>query len=189
MLNKNYGKRKQDGSIEYAPRKFVENGNIFVPRIDDDQAYALRGWLKIIDIKPEYDLAKKMLSLVRWTEDLLLMTLTAQYEIVDIPKPTTRQVRRFSKLKLVEFCMEKGIWQELKTFLDGTGYYDLFVMAVFFLENDKFFMQGLQAFRQHKAQDPEYDADVLQKLIQQALAYAFDSYETVPVEHVESQQQ
>lgn len=55
-------------------------------------------------------------------------------------------MRRFSKLKLVEFCMEQGIWQELKDFLEGAGYYDLFVMAVFFLENDKFFMRGLQAF-------------------------------------------
>jgi len=49
--------------------------------------------------------------------------------------------------------MEQGIWDELKSFLEETGYYDLFVMAVFFLENDKFFMRGLQAFQQHKAQE------------------------------------
>ena len=74
------------------------------------------------------------------------MTLTAQYDVIDRLAPSTVQVRRFSKLKLVEFCMEQGIWDELKAFLEETGYYDLFVMAVFFLENDKFFMRGLQAF-------------------------------------------
>ena len=186
MLNKNYGKRKQDGSIEYAPRKFIENGNIFVPRIDDDQAYAIRGWLKIIDIKPSYDTTKKMLHLISWIEDSIQMTLTAQYEIVDIPSPTTVQVKRFSKLKLVAFCMEKKIWMDLKTFLRRLGYYDLFVMAVYFLENDKFFMQGLEAFKQYKAQDPKYDSEVLQQLIQQALDAAFDGMQEV---HIEEQEQ
>lgn len=189
MINRRYGKNTSGTTIEYAPRTFRENGAVIAPRIDDDEFYHSRGWFTILDIKPKYDPATKMLSLVGWTRDDQLMTLTAQYDIIDRPAPSTIQVRRFSKLKLVEFCMEKGIWQELKTFLEGTGYYDLFVMAVFFLENDKFFMQGLQAFRQHKAQDLEYDADALQKLIQQALAYAFDSYETVPVEQAEIQQQ
>lgn len=97
-------------------------------------------------------------------------------------------MRRFSKLKLVEFCMEQGIWKELKDFLEEAGYYDLFVMAVFFLENDKFFTRGLQAFQQHKAQEEGYDAQALQEMIDQALAYAFDSYETVPAEQEEAQQ-
>lgn len=106
-----------------------------------------------------------------------------------MPAPTTMQVRRFSKLKLVEFCMEQGIWDELKSFLEETGYYDLFVMAVFFLENDKFFMRGLQAFQQHKAEEPDHDSAALQEMITQALAYAFDSYETVPVEQEQATEQ
>lgn len=189
MTNRRYGKNTSGTTIEYAPRTFRENGAVIAPRIDDDEFYHSRGWFTLLDVKPEYDPAMKMLSLAGWIRDDQLMTLTAQYDIIDRPAPSTVQVRRFSKLKLVEFCMEQGIWDELKAFLEETGYYDLFVMAVFFLENDKFFMRGLQAFQQHKAQDPEYDADVLQKLIQQALAYAFDSYETVPVEQVEIQQQ
>lgn len=189
MLNKNYGKKNQNGSIEFAPRKFVEDGNIFVPRIDDDEAYASRGWLKIVDVKPEYDPTKKMLKLVDWLEDLRLMTLTAQYEIVDLPSPSIRQVRRFSKLKLVEFCMQKKIWTDLKSFLENRGYYDLFVMAVYFLENDKFFLQGLQAFKDYKTQDPEYDAETLNRLISQALLYSFDGMQDVPIEQNESEEQ
>ena len=187
MTNRRYGKNTGGTAIEYAPRTFRENGAIIAPRLDDDEFYHNRGWFTIIDVKPEYDPATKMLSLAGWTRDDQLMTLTAQYDIIDRPAPSTIQVRRFSKLKLVEFCMEQGIWDELKTFLEGTGYYDLFVMAVFFLENDKFFMRGLQAFQQHKAQEEGHDAQALQEMIDQALAYAFDSYGTVPVEQEDSQ--
>lgn len=188
MTNRRYGKNTSGTAIEYAPRTFRENGAVIAPRIDDDEVYHSRGWFTIVDMKPEYDPKTKMLSLVKWTRDDQLMTLTAQYDVIDRPAPSTVKVRRFSKLKLVEFCMEQGIWQELKDFLEETGYYDLFVMAVFFLENDKFFMRGLQAFQQHKAQEEGHDAQALQEMIDQALAYAFDSYETVPVEQVESQQ-
>ena len=188
MINRRYGKNTSGTTIEYAPRIFRENGAVIAPRINDDEAYHSRGWFTIIDVKPEYDQATKTLSLVGWTRDDQLMTLTAQYDIIDRPPPSTVQVRRFSKLKLVEFCMEQGIWDELKAFLESTGYYDLFVMAVFFLENDKFFTRGLQAFQQYKAQEEGHDAQALQEMIDQALTYAFDSYETVPVEQEESQQ-
>ena len=188
MTNRRYGKNTSGTAIEYAPRTFRENGAVIAPRIDDDKAYHSRGWFTILDVKPEYDQTTKMLSLVEWTRDDQLMTLTAQYDVIDRPAPSTVQVRRFSKLKLVEFCMEQGIWQELKDFLEETGYYDLFVMAVFFLENDKFFTRGLQAFQQHKAQEEGHDTKALQEMIDQALAYAFDSYETVPVEQEEALQ-
>lgn len=187
MTNRRYGKNTSGITIEYAPRIFRENGAVIAPRIDDDEFYHGRGWFTILDIKPEYDPTVKMLSLVGWTRDDQLMTLTAQYNIIDQPAPSTIQVRRFSKLKLVEFCMEQGIWDELKAFLEETGYYDLFVMAVFFLENDKFFMRGLQAFQQHKAQEEGYDAQELQEMIDQALQYSFDNYETVPVEQIDNE--
>ena len=189
MTNRRYGKNTSGTMIEYAPRTFRENGAVIAPRIDDDEFYHSRGQYTILDVKPEYDPATKMLSLVGWNRDDQLMTLTAQYDIIDRPAPSTIQVRRFSKLKLVEFCMEQGIWDELKAFLEETGYYDLFVMAVFFLENDKFFMRGLQAFQQHKAQEEQHDAQELQEMIDQALTYAFDSYETVQAEQEENQQQ
>lgn len=38
-------------------------------------------------------------------------------------------------------------------------------MAVFFLENDKFFMRGLQAFQRHKVQEEGHDAQALQEMI------------------------
>ena len=55
MLNKNYGDVTEAGGIKYAPRKFIEGDGVFVPRVDDDEAYFARGWFKVIDNKPEYD--------------------------------------------------------------------------------------------------------------------------------------
>ena len=69
MTNKRYGRKRPDNTIEYAPRIFRENGAVIAPRIDDDEFYHSRGWFTILDIKPEYDPATKMLSLVGWTRD------------------------------------------------------------------------------------------------------------------------
>ena len=55
MLNKNYGDVTESGSIKYAPSKFVEGDRVFIPRVDDDEAYFARGWFKVINNKPEYD--------------------------------------------------------------------------------------------------------------------------------------
>ena len=55
MLNKNYGDVTESGSIKYAPRKFVEGDGVFIPRVDDDEAYFARGWFKVINNKPVYD--------------------------------------------------------------------------------------------------------------------------------------
>lgn len=54
-LNKRYGKTKVNGDIEYAPRSFYENDSLYVPRVDDDEAYFDRGWYKVVNVKPAYD--------------------------------------------------------------------------------------------------------------------------------------
>lgn len=37
------------------------------------------------------------------------------------------------------FCMEQNIWTDVKEFLKKVGYYDLFVMAQYFLDTDDYF--------------------------------------------------
>ena len=86
-----------------------------------------------------------------WAEDSDDKEVFITWEIVELPPtPHYIQVRKFSKLRLVEFCMARGIWANLKSYIEKLGYYDLFVMAQIFLENDKFFMQGLDAYKQLK---------------------------------------
>lgn len=67
---------------------------------------------------------------VGWAEDGDDKEVFITWEIVELPPtPHYIQVRRFSKLRLVEFCMEHGIWESLKSYIIELGYYDLFVMA------------------------------------------------------------
>jgi hypothetical protein len=54
MENKNYAKLI-DNKIQYAPRKFLENNNLIVPKQNDDEFYFKRGYFKVVDIKPHYD--------------------------------------------------------------------------------------------------------------------------------------
>ena len=74
--------------------------------------------------------------------------------------------------------MERGIWSNLKSYIEKLGYYDLFVMAQIFLENDTFFMQGLNAYKQLKISEG-MDPEEIQALIDAALDAAFDGYETI----------
>lgn len=184
--NRRYG-RARAGGIEYAPRVFSENGQVFVPREDDDQAYISRDWFKVVERRPEYDPAKYALKQTGWAEDGERKEAFITWEIVELPPtPHYVQVRRFSKLRLVEFCMERGIWANLKSYIEKLGYYDLFVMAVVFLENDKFFRAGLQAYKDFKVSEGA-DPEEVQATIDAALDFAFDDYETVEAEEEEGE--
>jgi len=81
MVNKNYGNLTSGGSIQYAPREFRENGTLFVPRVDNDEAYFERGWYKVINVKPQYDPASEIVYIKNWSKDEELRTVTANYVI------------------------------------------------------------------------------------------------------------
>ena len=80
--------------------------------------------------------------------------------------------------------MERGIWEGLKSYITELGYYDLFVMAVVFLENDKFFMAGLQSYKDFRVSEGA-DPEEIQATIDAALDFAFDDYETVEADEEE----
>lgn len=81
MLNKNYGRASGNAGIEYAPRAFHESDSLVVPRIDDDEAYASRGWYRVINVRPSYDAAAKTCFITRWTVDENTKTITAEYTV------------------------------------------------------------------------------------------------------------
>lgn len=174
MLNKNYGNLTTAGSIQYAPREFRENGQLFVPRIDNDDAYLSRGWYKIINIKPSYDAASQVAYIQNWIKDDEAKTITANYVVQARPEDTLEKTRKFSKLRITLFCIEQGIWEDIKEFLISLGYYDLFVMAQFFLETDEYFKKGLELFTEmYKEKDPTVDID---SMVDTMLNFAFDGY-------------
>ena len=187
MANRNFGRSDGKGGIQYAPSVFNEDGQIIVPNPLDEEIYFARGWLKVVDVKPAVG-ENQRADLTGWTENLEAKTITAQYTVVDVPPPKKYiQVRRFSKLRLVEFCMEHAFWENLKSYMQKLGYYDLFLMAQVFLENDKFFKTGLQAYKDFKVSEGA-DPEEIQAMIDTALDFAFDDYEMVEVDDEESEQ-
>lgn len=177
-LNKRYGDLTTGGSIKYAPRKFIENGQLFVPREDNDQAYIERGWYKIINIKPSYDPTSQIVYIKDWSKDEEAKTVTANYEIQARPADTRKKAKRYSKLRITLFCIEQQIWDDVKHFLEKAGYYDLFVMAQYFLDTDDYFQRGMQLFKAAYA-DEQHPLEELNDLIEGMLNFAFDGYEII----------
>lgn len=176
MENKNYAKLI-DNKIQYATRKFVENNKLIIAKIIDDEFYFSRGYYKVVDIIPHYDSSKQSIQILKWNIDEANHTITSVYEVLDnVVQPiNNNQVRKFSKLKLTLFCIENNIWQDVKEYLEKIGYYDLFVMAVYFLETDEYFVKGLESFKQAYIDEnrSEQEIDVL---IENMKKFAHDGY-------------
>ena len=176
MLNKNYGKLTSSNSIQYAPRSFRENDSLVVPRIDDDEAYFARGWFKVINNKPEYDAVSQVVYIKDWTKDTEAKTVTANYVVAPRPEDTRKKAKKYSKLRMTLFCMQQDIWEKVKGFLEHIGYYDLFVMAQYFLDTDDYFQQGISMFKQQYIEDGG-TAEEIDSLVETMLNFAFDGYE------------
>lgn len=179
MDNKNYGRlsrsHENPGVFEYAPRSFKEGSSIIVPKIDDDEAYFSRGWLKVIDVKPPCDYNTQILKLTGYDEDQEHHQIIFLYTVEDIPDSQRTKRKIYSKLKLTMFCMDCGLWNIVKAKLEELGYYDLFVMAQYFTNDDKNFIKGIDIFKEF-LKDKVEDVD---KLIIQALTFAFDREEII----------
>lgn len=172
--NTRYARLAENNSIEYSPRTFKEGGEIIVPRVDDDEAYFSRGWYLVVDVVPEYDRQTQYVKSKTWVVIQSIHTINAQYEIDDIPQE--EKVKRYSKLKLTLFCMQQNLWADVKAFLEKIGYYDLFVMAQYFLETDEYFQQGINLFKQAMI-DKGTAEDVVQHMIDEMKDFAFDGFE------------
>ena len=176
MENRNYAKLI-DNTIQYAPRKFIENGSLIVPREIDDEFYFSRGYFKVVDIKPHYDHATQNVSILKWNINEIKHTITSVY-VVNENQTYSKQVRKFSKLKITLFCIENKIWQDVKEYLEKIGYYDLFVMATFFLESDEYFNKGLQMYMEAMVASGSSKDDI-ESLIENMKNFAYDGDVTV----------
>ena len=176
MLNKNYGKLTSSNSIQYAPRSFRENDSLVVPRIDDDQAYLTRGWYKVVNVKPQYDAVTQIIYIKQWIINESEKTITAEYVVNPRPVDTRKKAKKYSKLRITLFCMEQGIWNDVKEFLEKIGYYDLFVMAQYFLDTDDYFQRGIAMFEDAYA-DANRSKEEIESLVETMLNFAFDGYE------------
>ena len=178
MINKNYGKLTSPNSIQYAPRSFRENDSLVIPRIDDDQAYFARGWYKVVNVKPQYDAVTQTIYVKQWITNESEKTITAEYIINPRLVDTRKKAKKYSKLRMTLFCMEHGIWNDVKDFLEKIGYYDLFVMAQYFLDTDDYFQRGIAMFKDSYA-DVNHPKEEIETLVKTMLNFAFDGYEII----------
>ena len=118
MLNRNYGKLRDDARIIYAPSE-VKVGNTYYPAPTAEQ-YAACGYLPIESTKPEKDGAYFVSTEYGDLVDGRIVRRYDERPIVAPPPPVTR----YSKLKLIVASKAAGKWESFKAFIAQAGYED-----------------------------------------------------------------
>ena len=139
MLNRNYGKLRDDARIIYAPSE-VKVGNTYYPSPTAEQ-FAACGYYPIDSTKPE-----KEGSYFVSTEygDLVDGRIVRRYDERPIVEPPP-QVIRYSKLKLIVASKAAGKWDAFKAFIAQAGYEDEWNAAQFLSSNYAQFEQAKTA--------------------------------------------
>ena len=114
MLNRNYGKLRDDARIIYAPSE-VKVGNTYYPAPTEEQ-YAACGYLPIESTKPEKDGAYFVSTEYG---DLVDGRIVRRYDERPIVAPPPRT---FSKLKLYAVLSAANLWDALKAWLEAHTY-------------------------------------------------------------------
>lgn len=138
MLNRNYGKLRDDARIIYAPSE-VKVGNTYYPAPTAEQ-YAACGYYHIDSTKPEKD---GVYFVSTEYGDLVDGRIVRRYDERPIIAPPP-QVVRYSKLKLIVASKAAGKWEAFKAFITQAGYEDEWNAA-------QFLSSGYAQFEQAKA--------------------------------------
>ena len=139
MLNRNYGKLRDDARIIYAPSE-VKVGNTYYPSPTAEQ-FAACGYYPIDSTKPEKDGAYFVSTEYG---DLVDGRIVRRYDERPIVEPPP-QVIRYSKLKLIVASKAAGKWEEFKAFIAQAGYEDEWNAAQFLSSNYAQFEQAKTA--------------------------------------------
>lgn len=139
MLNRNYGKLRDDARIMYAPSE-VKVGNTYYPAPTAEQ-YAACGYYPIDSTKPEKDGAYFVSTEYG---DLVDGRIVRRYDERPIVAPQP-PVMRYSKLKLIVASKSAGKWEAFKAFIAQAGYEDEWNAAQFLSSNYAQFEQAKTA--------------------------------------------
>ena len=163
-MNTNYGKLV-DGGIVYAPPTLdTEDGKKMNP---SEASYLAAGWKKVVDEPPAPENGCTV-EPSAWNETDT--TLTRVYK--QIPKPSQETPsggsgtgigrdsdmpsapapvgkRVFSKLKLVAALKAADKWVLVKTWLEEKSYYDYYLAAQNFAEDNALFVEGRDAVKRY----------------------------------------
>ena len=157
-MNKKYG-RLVDGQIEYAPKSLDTKDGI---KMNPSKAsYLAEGWKKVVDVKPTADAGYRV-EVSGWREDK--ETVTCVYKLV-AGEAAQSGPRIFSKLKLVAALKEADKWVLVKTWLEEKAYYDYYLAAQNFSEDNDLFREGKAALQAYVGMSDEEIEAILSKCI------------------------
>lgn len=133
-----------DNQLHPAPRAFMLNGAMvtnpkaehFATLNDERAKQGLPPYLPVVDERPTTDAAHYAVA-TGWTRDG--ETWRRVYEVRELPPPPPRT---FSKLRIVAALTTAGVWDSVKQLLIERGFYDLFLAAQDFREDNEYFANG-----------------------------------------------
>ena len=154
-----YGKLVE-GEIVYAPASLdTENGKLMNPSA---ASYLAAGWKKVVEEPPEPEEGMTV-DVSGWTETET--TLVRTYKQIPIPPqpeaegggqggdtppaPAPVGKRIFCKLKLVAALKAADKWVLVKTWLEEKAYYDYYLAAQNFAEDNALFLEGKAAIQRY----------------------------------------
>ena len=165
-MNTEYG-RLVDGKIVYAPQTLGTEG--VVKMNPSEESYLAAGWKKVVEDPPQANEGCTV-EPSGWTETET--TLVRTYK--QVPKPAAPEAegggsggtgggrdsdmpsapapvgkRTFSKLKLVAALKAADKWVLVKTWLEEKSYYDYYLAAQNFAEDNELFAEGKAAIQRY----------------------------------------
>ena len=140
-MNRKYG-RLVNGRIEYAPYALEVEGGV---KMNPSRAsYLAAGWKEVVDERPATEPGFRA-EVSGWTEDA--ETITCVYKTVADAASPASGARVFSKLKLVAALKKTDKWVLVKTWIEERGYYDYYIAAQNFREDNPLFVEALAAIK------------------------------------------
>ena len=154
-----YGKLVE-GEIVYAPASLdTENGKLMNPSA---ASYLAAGWKKVVEEPPAPEEGMTV-EVSGWSETETALVRT--YKQIPIPPqpeaegggqggdtppaPAPVGKRIFSKLKLVAALKAADKWVLVKTWLEEKAYYDYYLAAQNFAEDNALFLEGKAAIQRY----------------------------------------
>ena len=181
-MNTKYGKLT-DGQIAYAPNSLdTDAGKLMNPT---ETSYLAAGWKKVVDDPPAPNEGCTV-EPSGWTE--ADTTLTRVYKQIAMPAPAPESEdgdggtgggrdsdmpptpppvgkRIFSKLKLVAALKAADKWVLVKTWLEEKAYYDYYLAAQNFAEDNALFVEGRDAIKRYLGMTDEQIEAILSQCI------------------------
>ena len=152
-MNTKYG-RLENGRIEYAPASLeTEDGVKMNP---GEASYLAAGWKRVVDEPPAPEPGHRV-EVSGWREDG--DTLTCVYKVVP-GEPQGAATRTFSKFKLVAALKAAGKWVLVKTWIEERGWWDYYLAAQNFREDNAMFAEAVAAIKSYARMTDE-DAEAV----------------------------